>query len=246
MRVHARSVARSITASLALAVVMCVTSGCASTPAPAPRPAGAALDGVRRIVVVSSGDSRFVTVQPGSKTPRALDEVMKWLPYVSLKWTLIAKAVQWGITSLADEPAPSEATHGVTPGQVVAEAFVRTLRASRPLDSIVPLNREPTGEARRHVDAIVRLTVPAWGLVGVREGNPPLVAAFADVRAQMVLPETGIVVWEHDEDVTHPERFPVEVLGRDPSLSREGLVGVLDRAGGRLANELLYAQGGGR
>lgn len=47
-----------------LALVITAISGCTSSgPAPSPRPAGAALDGVRRVVVVTSGESRFAVVQ---------------------------------------------------------------------------------------------------------------------------------------------------------------------------------------
>jgi len=90
------------------------------------------------------------------------------------------------------------------------------------------------------------VTVPAWGLVRVREGKPDLLAGFADVRAQMVVRETGTVVWEHDEDVTHPERLPLQAFTRDSEFARQGLLEVLERAGQRVANEFLYARGAGR
>ena len=102
------------------------------------------------------------------------------------------------------------------------------------------------GDERRHVDAIIRVTVPAWGLVRVREGKPDLLAGFADVRAQVVVRATGTVVWEHDEDVTHPERLPLQAFTRDADLARHELLEVLERAGQRVANEFLYARGSGR
>ena len=108
------------------------------------------------------------------------------------------------------------------------------------------MEREPVGEDRRRADAIVRLAVPAWGLVRVREGEPDLLSAFADVRAQMVLRGTGVVVWENTEDVTNPERLPLEAFTRDPELARQELTDVLERAGQRLASELLYARSAGR
>jgi hypothetical protein len=246
MVVVGRPAARSTVARLTLAVLIGTMWGCASSaPAPSARPSGRALDGVRRIVVVSSADSRFSTVQTGATRAGAVDEVMKWLPYIPSKWALIAGLVYKGVASFIDRPVSSGAPPGVTPGSVVADEFVRTLRSSRPFAEVVPLDREPTGDARRDTDAILRVTVPSWGLVRVREGNPQLVAGFADVRAQMVLPESGVVVWEHEEDVTHPERLPLEVVTRDRALSHEQLVHVMERAGRRLANELVYARGGG-
>jgi hypothetical protein len=46
------------------------------------------------------------------------------------------------------------------------------------------------------------------------------------------------VVWAYEEDVTHPERFSL------PALTSELLNDVLERAGRRVANELVYARGG--
>lgn len=233
--------------TLALALVVGAISGCASSaPAPSPRPTGAALDGVRRVVVVTSGESRFSVVQASKEPGREFDEVMKWLPYKEIL-VPIARAVYWGVTWLIDaDRASGTVPRDVTPGAVVADAFARTLQVSGPFDQIVPLDREPVGDVRRNADAIVRLSVPSWGLMRVREGNPHLVAAFVDVRAQMVLRESGVVMWEHEEDVTHPERLSLEAFTRDRALSREELIDVLERAGRRLANELLYARGGGR
>jgi hypothetical protein len=55
-----------------------------------------------------------------------------------------------------------------------------------------------------------------------------------------------VILWEHEEDVTHPDRLALTALKQDRSLSREELVEVLERAGRRLATELLYARGRGQ
>jgi hypothetical protein len=90
------------------------------------------------------------------------------------------------------------------------------------------------------------LTVPAWGLVRVREGDPDLLSAYADVRAEMVALETGTVLWKNDEDVTDPERLPLKSFTADRQLTRQRLLDVLQRAGRRMASELLYARSAGR
>jgi hypothetical protein len=222
-------------------------AGCASSvPEPPSRPVGAGLDGLQRVVVVPSGETRFSVVQPSKEPPPELDEVLKWLPY---KYILVplARAAYWGVSWLMTRDRDSSgAPSDITPGVVVADAFARGLKASGPFDDVVPLGREPVGEARRNVDAIVRLTVPAWGLVSVREGDVPLVAAFADVRAQMVVRDNGVVVWEYEEDVTHPERLSADAVKQDRALSHQALTEVLERAGRRLANELVYARSRGR
>jgi hypothetical protein len=234
--------------SLALVLVIAALAGCASSappPPPSPRPTADALDGVRRVVIVTSGESQFTAVQ-GSKEPgREFEEVLKWLPYKEIV-VPIARAVYSGITWLLDAARASDTVPpGVTPGAVVADAFARTMLASGgPIDQIVAMDSEPVGEARRNAEAIVRLSVPSWGLVRVREGTPSLVAAFADVRAEIVLRETGVVVWRHEEDVTHPEELPLDALTGDRALAHDQLTGVLERAGRRLASELIYARSG--
>ena len=242
-----RARTRATAASLVLVLMLGAIAGCATAvPAEAPQPTVSGLDGVRRIVVVTSRDSRFATIQTSSDATRVLDQVMKFLPYGPNSWFTVPAGwiARWAMTSLFDTPSTSNALQGVTPGLVVADAFARTLRLSQPLDHIIAVEGEPTGDTRRNADAIVRLTVSAWGVVPVRDGNPQLVAGFADVRAQMVRTETGALIWEHQEDVTDPERLPLDELSRDRALSRARLVDVLERAGRRLANELVYARGG--
>jgi hypothetical protein len=198
---------------------------------------------VRRLAVVPSGDSKFTMVSAKKKVDagRVLDEIVKWYPKAAALAPL-AKAVQWGINWLADEGRSA----GAAPGAAVADAFARTLLASGRFDQIQTLEREPTGEDRQQIDALVRVTVPALGVLRVREGKPDMMAAYADARAQVVVRPTGVVVWEHEEDVTHAERLPLQAFTGDGELARQQLKEVLERAGQRLANEFLYARSAGR
>ena len=226
-----------------------VLSACASSPptaAPRARPSGAALTDVRRVVVVTTGESRFTVMQEVKEPGRGFDEVMKWLPAKDLL-VPIARAVYSGLSWLIEsDRAAGTVPRDVVPGTVVADAFARALQVSGPFNQIMSLDREPVGDERRLADAIVRLTVPSWGLMRVREGDADTVAGFADVRAQMVVRESGVVVWEHEEDVTQPGRLSLDAYKRDRGLTRQELVDVLERAGRRLATELLYAQDGRR
>jgi hypothetical protein len=235
--------------ALRFVVLIAILSGCASTtPSSAPRPrlSGAALDDVRRVVVVTSGESRFAVLDQSKEPGREFDEVVKWLPFKEIIGP-IARAVYSGVTALINgDRASATVPKDVSPGAVVADAFARTLQVSGPFNQIAALDREPVGDERRQADAIVRLSVPSWGLMRVREGSPDLVAGFADVRAQMVLRETGVVIWEYEEDITHPQRLTLDAFTHDRALTRQELVDVLERAGRRLANELVYARGGAR
>jgi hypothetical protein len=129
---------------------------------------------------------------------------------------------------------------------VVAETFGQVLESTGRFEQISTLDREPVGADRDRADAVLRVAVPEWGLVRVREGDPSLVSSFAEVRVQMVRPGTGIVIWEAGEDVTNPDRLPMTSFTQDSEFARQELRDVLARAGHRLASEFLYAQEGSR
>jgi hypothetical protein len=234
-----------------LALAVLPLWGCASsTPPPTPvaQPAQRPFDNVRRLAVVASGESRFAVLEHSAEPGRTFDEVLKWNAYGSLfrpLAVLVHQGINWlvGLDRAADT-APDAS--GLSPRLVVTDAFARALAASGRFDTIRTLEREPIGEDRHGVDAIARLMVPEWGLVRVRAGEPDLMSAFADVRAEMTIPGTGVILWETSQDVTDPERLPLQSFVRDRRFTRQQLIDVLERAGQRLASELLYARSAGR
>jgi hypothetical protein len=232
-----------------LCVALVAAAGCVTPTAPPPSIRTLPPETPRQIVVVAAGETTFSVMHDGNlEFDPALDNVLKWIPYASI-WRGVAQLVQWGVNSLSevDRRASTEPhVRGLRPRAVVAEAFAQTLVASGRIREVRTLDREPVGDDRRASELIVRLAVPSWGLTRVREGKPDLVAAFADVRAQVVVPETGVILWEHEEDVTHPERLPLEAFRQDRPFTRERMVDVLERAGRRLASEYLYARSAGR
>ena len=237
---------RAVAVLLVLAVAL---PGCASS-AP-PRPAARPFDHVRQLAIVVSGESRFSVLEHRAEPGRTYDEVLKWgvlSPYQALLRP-VAELVHKGVNWLLDVDRKSDAAvdlGGIAPRSVVSAAFVQALEASARFDEIQIYAREPLGEDRRRAEAIVRISVPAWGLVRIREGEPDLVSAFADARAEMVAPAIGVVIWEATEDVTDPERLPMKSFTGDRDFTRQQLIDVLQRAGQRLASELLYARGAGR
>ena len=229
--------------------------GCASTPAPPPvqHPVQRPFESPRRVAVVSTGESRFAVVEHSAEPGRTFDEVLKWSTwstgstYGPLFRPLAALAHQ-GINWLVGQDRAADTapdTAGVSPPLIVANALARALHDSGRFEEIRALVREPIGDDRRGLDAIARVTVPEWGLMRVRAGEPDLLSAFADVRAQMAVPTTGVIVWETSQDVTGPERLPLASF-RDRRFTRQQLVDLLERAGQRLASELLYARNGGQ
>lgn len=236
-----------------LVVVLIVVSGCA-TAAPAPGPAASApvfpvLD-TADLVVVASGASTFSVMYEGEnvQVARTLDEVLRWIPNAYI-WRAVAQVVNWGLNWLTEgQREASTAPHvsDLEPRKVVAGAFARGLMASGRVRQVRVLDGEPVGADRRGADVMLRVSVPTWGLLRVREGKPDLLAGFADVRAQLVVLETGAILWEHEEDVTHPERLPLEAFSRERAFARQAMIDLLERAGGRLASEWLYAQSAGR
>ena len=239
--------------TIPLAVAVIALSGCASSappapPAPAPAVRSAPGKEMRRLAVVPTGESAFTVAGGGSDVSRVFEEVGKWHPKAAVFVPLV-RAVQAAVDWLtAQGRAAGTAPHvrDVDPRTVVTDAFARALMASGRFDQVRLLEGEPTGDERRQTDELVRVMVPSWGLVRVREGKPDLHAAYADVRAQMVVRPTGAVVWEHDEDVTHPERLPLATFRSDAAVARRELMDVLERAGQRLASEFLYARSGAR
>lgn len=236
--------------TLVLLAAMFSLWGCASAASP-PRPAARPFDDVRRVVIVVSGDSVFsieeLAVEPG----RTFDEVIKWIPSASYQAMLrpaaqlIHRGINWALA--ADRAVlVASSLRGVSPRSVVAGSLARTLEASGSFTDVRAVDREPSGEDRRRADAIVRVSVPAWGLVRVRDGEPGLLAGFADVRGQLAMRGTGVVLWEYREDVTHPEQIPVDAFLGDREFARQEMIDVLERAGQRLANELLYSRSAGR
>jgi hypothetical protein len=234
--------------AIGLGVAMLFSWGCASS-APHPTPVARPFDDVHRVAIIVSGESTFAVAEDRVEPGRTFDEILKWHPYGGALRP-VAKLVHRAINKVRDADQAATAARnvdGVSPGSTIARAMARTLEGSGEFNEIRILEREPSGEDRPRDDgALVRVTVPAWGVIRVREGDPDLVSGFADVQAQMVMGRTGVVVWDGSEDVTHPESAPLASFVRNRDFARETMIGLLERAGQRLANELLYARSAGR
>lgn len=234
--------------AVVVAVVGLLLSGCAS--ATPPRPTLPSFGHVRHLAVVVSGDSQFTVVDESAEPGRTFERILSWPLLGPSRWLRpIADLVHRGLNWLLETDRTASAAvdlGAASPRSLVAAAFTQALEDSGRFEGVRTYAREPVGEDRRRTDAIVRVTVPAWGLVRVQAGEPALLSAFADVRAEMVLPASGVVVWSDSQDVTDPERLPLRSFTGDREFTRQQLIGVLERAGQRLASELLYAQGGGR
>jgi hypothetical protein len=228
-----------------LVLIVVVPSGCASTSPP--QPTARPFENLRQLVVVASGDSTFAVTEHNAEPGRTFDEILKWGSFGGWWWKPAADLAHRGINWLLQLNRKSDVSAGlggVSPREVVAAAFASTLLASGQYE-VTTLTAEPSGDDRPGADAIVRLAVPAWGLVRVREGEPDLHSAFADVRAELVLRGTGVVVWKRTEDVTDLERVPLATFTADRKFTRQQLIDVLQRAGQRLGSELLYARSAG-
>jgi len=235
---------------LLCALAILPLAGCASSAPPSVQPTAAPapgpLDQVRRVTIVATGDSRFAVLEPTTEPGRTFDEVLKWNTYGPLFRPLAAlvhQGINWliGLDRAADT-APD--TKAVSPRAIVVTAFSRALQASGRFDEVRAVEHEPMGADRQRIDAIARVTVPEWGLVRVRAGDPALVSAFADVRAQLSTPGTGVIVWETSQDVTGGERLPLASF-KDRRFTQQQLIELLEHAGQRLASELLYTASSG-
>jgi hypothetical protein len=221
--------------------------GCTASGSPPPLFVASPLDTVQRLAVVASGETRFTVAEHSAEPGHTFDKIVKWTPYrlwLQPLAALVHEGINWLVEFDRRTIAGAE-LRGISARAVVADELARRLEASGRFEEIQRLDREPLGEVRRRTDAIVRVSVPAWGLVRVREA-PDLVSAFADAHAQVMIRGTGVVVWETIEDVTDPERLPLDTFISQPAFTRAQLIEVLELAGHRLASELLYVRSVGR
>ena len=232
-----------------LGLTLVILSGCARPARPPEAVRVRPPEEFPPLVVVVSAESKFSVMHEGDfQFDRTLDDVLRWVPY-GAAWRALAQVVQRGVNRISEaerQAATAPHVQDFVPSNVVAGAFSRALVASGLVREVRTLEREPVGDERIGADVVVRLSVPSWGLLRVREGTPDLLAAFADIRARVVTLETGAVLWEHAEDVTHPDRLPLRAFSRDREFARQAMVEVLERAGRRLASEYLYARAAGR
>jgi len=231
-----------------LVLVVTAVSGCASS-LPAPRTSTSRpFDDVRQVTIVVSGQSEFAVLDNSAEPGRTFDQILPWTGYAGLLKPvadLVHQVINWFVES--DRKADASANvRDVSPASFVGRVFEQALRASGRFDDIRLLEGEPADDAQPRPDVVVRVTVLTWGLVRVREGDPDLMSVFADVRAEMVARQTGVALWQDNEDVTGPERLPLKAFTADRAFTRRQLLDVLERAGRRLASELVYAQGAGR
>src|SRR5882724_13228140 len=141
--------------------------GCASS-APPPQPAARPFDNVRRLAVVVTGESKFTVLEHSAEPGRTFDQILAWTPnpYKSLFQPfveLLHQGINWLLASDHAERAGRNLA-GISPTAAVSIAFAETLAASEQFREIQMLEREPVGDDRRRLDAIVRLTVPTWGI----------------------------------------------------------------------------------
>jgi hypothetical protein len=231
-----------------LTLTLILASACAPAPTRGAVPVSnvRSLEGVRRLSIISFDAASFTLVEHRSQPGRTLDEVLSWHPYGAALRPLAA-LVHRGVNSALSrdhEIMVAGSVYDVAAGQVVAEAMAGRLRASRSLDEVRVLASEPI-DTNRPEDALVRLTVTSWGLVRVRD-DPELFSSFSDVTGFLGVSGSGVVLWEHREDATGPDQIPFEALRWNPPLTRKEVVTALERAGERLAAELLYARGAAR
>jgi len=232
-----------------LVLILLTLWGCASPAASPPFRVGWPPDDVRRIAIISSGDTAFTVAQQRSEPGRTIDEILKWHPW-GAALRPVAKLVHRAINDLRDVDRGADASahvNGISPGPIITRAMARALESTGQFAEVRALEHQPGDDGVPGDDAVVvRVIVSAWGITQVRQDDPDLVAGFADVRAQMTMAVTGVVLWNDNEDVTLPVPAPLALFVRDRTFARDAMLEVLERAGQRLASELLYSRSVGR
>ena len=214
------------------------------------RPSGDQLQGVGRLAVVVPAQSTFtvlnarMTAGVAQSMPRGMG-ILDTLFFLGL--SVVLAGAEAGIASAEDAALTAAvAPHvaAISAPSVLGEAFVRTLRAARRFGEIPMLDREPQGDELKRFDVVVLLKVPAWGLVRVTREEQVLMSGFAIIQARMTMASSGQVVWEEEDDATGHGWHALDSFKQDAELTRRELTDTLERAGWRLAAELLYPRGG--
>lgn len=117
-------------------------------------------------------------------------------------------------------------------------SFEHTLKEAKRFVAYVynrPLERSET----EGVDGILEFDIHHCGfrLVDQNKGE---VAAFVELSAHMTPSGSRNAIWDDRESITGSDRYSLSTLNTDPELVRKEFIKVLQDAGARLANQLLY------
>jgi hypothetical protein len=214
--------------ALAAAALLLVACGPIHTTV---RPTVNHLAGVQRIAVVVIEDGAFTVIKERAKAT-ATGAVL-----FGLVGAAVASAANHSMDrEEADKLRPGLSDFSPTPP--LRDAFVGALKSGGRIDvEVVDSERVLAGKSH---DAIIRLTVNDWGVRLPSRAISDQLAAFAEIQARMTRAGSQEILWDEHEVSLGNGRHDPSAYQQDPGLLRRELTDMLESAGFRLANLLIY------
>lgn len=195
------------------------------------RPTVSHLAGVQRVAVVVAEDGAFTVVKERAKAT-ATGAVL---------FGVIGAAVASAANQSMDREETDKMRPGLTgfsPAPALRDAFVEALKGSGRLQvEVVDSERTLQGQ---DYDAVIHLTVKEWGVRLPSRAISDKLAAFAEIQARMTRARSQDMLWDEHEVSLGNGRHDLEAYRADAALLRGELTDMLQSAGYRLANLLIY------
>ena len=195
------------------------------------RPTISHLGGVQRAAVVVIEDGAFTVVKERARAT-ATGAVL-----FGVIGAAVASAANHGMDrEETDKIRPGLA--GFSPAPPLRDAFVDALKSSGRIEvQVVDSERELQGKDH---DAIIYLTIKEWGVRLPSRAISDQLAAFAEIHARMTRGRSQEVLWDEHEVSLGNGRHDLSGYRQDAAMLRGELTDMLQSAGYRLANLLIY------
>lgn len=194
------------------------------------RPTANHLAGVQRVAVVVIEDGAFTVVKERAKA--------------TATGAVLFGVVGAAVASAANHSMDREETDklrpalaGFSPAPTLRDAFVDALKSGGRIDvEVIDAERALQGNH----DAVIQLAIKEWGVRLPSRAISDRLAAFAEIQARMTRARTHDVLWDEHEVSLGSGRHDLSAYRLDAGLLRTELTDMLQSAGYRLANLLIY------
>jgi hypothetical protein len=195
------------------------------------RPTVNHLAGVQRVAVVVVEDGAFTVVKERAKAT-ATGAVL-----FGLVGAAVASAANHSMDrEETDKIRPGLA--GFSPAPPLRDAFMGALKSDGRIQ-VEMVESERALQGKDH-DVIIQLTIKEWGVRLPSRAISDHLAAFAEIQARMTRARSQETLWDEHEVSLGNGRHDLAAYRHDAALLRSELTDMLQSAGYRLANLLIY------
>lgn len=202
-------------------------------------PRADALREVKKLAVVVADDGSFTVIREratATGAPAAL-------------FGLVGAAVAAAYNAQLDRSAAealSPHLGGFSSRSELAGILARALKESARFSEVQMLDQEPTAAEARKYDAVLTIRIVNWGLRAPAPTESARLAAFAELQIRMVRVSNSETLWEEQDTVVGQGRYGLATYQQDRNLLRQELQDTIEKAGYRVATQLLYPKEGKR